>query len=41
MRAGQVDGAAEVVATLDDHRPGGHPDMRRRQAGLRELRHHF
>ena len=26
---GQIDGAAEVVATLDDHRPGRHPDMSR------------
>ena len=36
---GQVDGAAEVVAALDHHRPGRHPDMGRRQAGLRKPRY--
>jgi hypothetical protein len=36
---GQVDGPAEVVATLDDYRPGGHPDIGRRHPGLGELHH--
>ena len=31
---GQLHGAAEVVPALDHHRPGRHPDMDRRQAGL-------
>jgi hypothetical protein len=37
---GQVHRATEVVAALGDHRPGRHPDVRRRQAGRWELLHH-